>query len=38
MKKGQSNTFHARTRRKRKGVHSKKNKPAKKYRGQGGRR
>lgn len=35
MKKGQTNQFHSKPRRKRKGVHSKKNKPAKKYRGQG---
>lgn len=38
MKKGQVVSFHAKPRKKRKGVHSKKNKPAKKYRGQGGRR
>ena len=38
MKKGQVSTFHSAPKRKRKGIHSKKNKPAKKYRGQGGRR
>lgn len=35
MKKGQSVSFHARPKRKRKGVHAKSKKPAKKYRGQG---
>ena len=38
MKKGTVANFHAKPRKKRKGVHSKKKKPSKKYRGQGGRR
>lgn len=38
MKKGVVTNFHAKPKRKRKGVHSKNNKPSKKYRGQGGRR
>lgn len=38
MKKGQSVTFHARPKRKRKGIHAKSKKPSKKYRGQGGKR
>lgn len=38
MKKGQSVAFHARPKRKRKGIHAKSKKPSKKYRGQGGRR
>ena len=35
MKKGQVNNFHAKPKRKRKGIHSKNKKPNKKYRGQG---
>lgn len=35
MKKGITNNYHSKPRTKRKGVHSKKNKPSKKYRGQG---